>query len=226
MRSGVNGRRSMFAASAVAAFAAASIVACGDSPAGPSDVAGGTGAAVTAGAPVSAGGGPEYANVMAQGGGSVYAPNGAMLVRQPTGLRLSITMPTPEPGSYVYAPGRMEVGNPEVFTLWAFVFNYPQNCTPPGCDGDDLGANTAAKGGVYNVAGHPSGGGGLTLSGRLAVGQSPFAPNTAPLESPQTAEIHLAVAPHGALDPDRLPDDFRLPTGSPACGCWWVAIFD
>lgn len=168
--------------------------------------------------------GPEQTNIMNQGGAGVYAPNGAMLVRQPNGVRLSITMPTPEPDTYVYAPGRTEVGHPEVFTLWAFIFNYPENCDGP-CDGNDLGAGTAAKGGVYNVGGHPASGNSLTIAGQIAVGDPPFNPATAPLESPSTAEIHLAVAPHGALDPARLPDDFHLPTGSPTCGCWWVAFF-
>jgi hypothetical protein len=168
---------------------------------------------------------PEQADVLNQGGAGVYAPGGAMVVRQPNGLRLSVTMPTPAPGTYVYAPGRTDVGHPEVFTLWAFVFNYPENCTGP-CDGDDLGAGTAAKGAVYNVAGHPGSGSSLTLAGHIRVGEAPFAPIFASLESPGTAEIHLAVAPHGALDASRLPGDFRMPTGSPACGCWWVAVLD
>jgi len=169
-------------------------------------------------------GGAEYADVLNQGGAGVYAPGGAMVVRQPHGLRMSVTMPTPAPGSYVYAPERTDVGHPEVFTLWAFIFNYPDLCTPPSCGADDLGVGTAAKGGVYNAGGHPASGGELTITGRIGVGETPF--NHAPLESPSTAEIHLAVAPHGALDPSRLPEDLRLPTGSPTCDCWWVAIFD
>jgi hypothetical protein len=174
-------------------------------------------------------GGPENADVLNQGGAGVYAPGGAMVVRQPNGLRMSVTMPTPEPGSYVYAPERTDVGHPEVFTLWAFIFNYPDLCTPPACGADDLGVDAAAKGGAYNVSGHAASGGSLTLAGRIGVGDSPFPHpviTMAPLESPSTAEIHLAVAPHGALDPTRLPEDFRLPTGSPACGCWWVAIVE
>ena len=172
--------------------------------------------------------GPEYTDVLNQGGIGVYAANGAQLVRQPSGVRLSLTMPTPEPGTYVYAPGRTNVGQPEVFTLWAFIFNYPDKCVGP-CDGNDLGVATAAKGGVYNVCGHPASGNMLSIAGRIAVGEHPLNTPagipTAPLESPGTAEIHLAVAPHGALDPSLLPDDFHLPTGSPTCGCWWVAFF-
>jgi hypothetical protein len=168
--------------------------------------------------------GSEWTDILNQGGGGVYAPNGAQLVRQPSGLRASITMRTPEPGTYVYAPGRTDVGQPEVFTLWAFVFNYPDQCIGP-CDGNDIGANTAAKGGVYNAGGHAASGNMLTIAGQIAVGDPPLAPSMAALESPGTAEIHLAVAPHGALDPARLPDDYRLPTGSPTCGCWWLAFF-
>ena len=37
---------------------------------------------------------------------------------------------------------------------------------------------------------------------------------------------HLAVTSHGRLDPATLPGEFRRPTVSGACGCWWVAIFD
>lgn len=208
-----------------AAMGSAVFIACAGQPVAPSappDAPGSLG--VAPGTLASNGGGPESTDVMNQGGSGVYAPGGAVLVRQPNGLRLSVTMPTPQPDSYVYAPGRTDVGHPEVFTLWAFIFNYPDQCVGP-CDGNDLGAGTAAKGGVYNVGGHPASGNSLTIAGQIAVGAPPFNPATAPLESPGTAEIHLAVAPHGALDPSKLPDDFHLPTGSPACGCWWVAFF-
>jgi hypothetical protein len=164
-------------------------------------------------------GGPEYADVSNQGGMGVYAANGAMLVRQPNGFRASITIPTPQPGTYNYPAGREE-GHPEVFTLWAFVFNYPDLCSAP-CNADDLG-DTPAKGGVYNVGGHVASGASLTIAGRIGVGETPF--GGVPLESPSTAEIHLAVAPHGELDPTTLPSEFRLPTGP--MSFWWVAIFD
>ena len=51
-------------------------------------------------------GAPEYANVMNQNGVGVYSANGARLVRQPNGLSMSMTMPTPAPGDYVYADGK------------------------------------------------------------------------------------------------------------------------
>ena len=170
--------------------------------------------------------GPERADVMNQGGGGVYATDGATVVRQANGLRVSVTMQTPTPGSYAYPAGTVE-GKPEVFTLWAFVFNYPDLCSPPGCGRDDLG-DTPAKGGVYNPAGHAVGGGTLNLAGEIRVGQPagapPDIPNPQPLMSPSTAQIHLAVAPHGALDPSTLPGEFRSPAGNP--GFWWTGIID
>lgn len=165
---------------------------------------------------------PERADVMNQGGVGVYAEDGATLVRQANGLRMGMTVPTPAPGTYVYPDGATP-GHPEVFTLWAFVFNFPHNCTVP-CNGDDLGTATGANGGVYNVGGHVGAGGFFTISGRIGVGEAALA--FAPLTSPETAEVHLALTSHGALDPATLPGEFRSPTGSPACGCWWVAIFD
>ncbi len=176
-------------------------------------------------------GGAEHADVMNQGGVGVYAENGARAVRQPKGLRLSVSMPTPQPSTYVYPanPPGIVPGHPEVFTLWAFVFNHPDLCTDGICNGDDLGADADAKGSVYNVAGHPASGRSLTLAGRLKVGQAALAPpgvEPTPLTNPAGAEIHLAVTSHGGLDPSTLPGEFRSPTGNPACGCWWVAIFE
>jgi hypothetical protein len=169
-------------------------------------------------------GGPEYADISNQGGGGVYAVNGASLVRQPTGLQARVSMPAPAPDSYSYPPGTT-VGHPEVFTLWIFVFNHPDLCSAP-CSSDDLGVDKPARGGAYNVGGHAVSGSALTIAGRIAVGETPFdhpVITMAPLESPATAEVHLAVAPHGALDPSRLPNEFRIPSGTLAH--WWVAMF-
>lgn len=174
--------------------------------------------------------GAEYADVMDQGGVGVYAANGAKMVRQPNGLRASISMPTPQPGEYVYPPNPPGIvpGHPEVFTLWMFAFNFPALCTDGVCNGDDLGAGAAAKGSVYPVVGHPVSGRSLNLSGRIGVGEPALAPPgvvPTPLTNPEGAEIHLAVTSHGALDPSTLPGEFRSPTGSPTCGCWWTAVF-
>jgi len=170
--------------------------------------------------------GPERANVMNQGGATVLAPDGAKIVRQANGIHASVTMPAPAPGTYIY-PGGTEPGHPEVFTLWMFVFNYPDNCTYP-CNGDDL-SNPDVAFGAYNVAGHVNGGGTLNLSGRVGVGEPAGGPPGSamlPLSNPAGAELHLAVTSHGGLNPATLPGEFSRPTGSPMCGCWWVAIFD
>jgi hypothetical protein len=169
--------------------------------------------------------GPEYADVSNQGGMGVYAPKGASLLRQPNGLQVSLSMPTPQPGTYSYPPGFSQ-GHPEIFTLWVFIFNRPDLCSVP-CDLDDLGIDKPARGTVYNGGGHAASGRHLTIAGRIGVGETPFAHpvlDLGPLEFPDTAAVHLAVAPHGGLDPSTLPDEFRLPTGNPAF--WWLALFE
>ena len=91
---------------------------------------------------------------------------------------------------------------------------------------DDLGVDKPARGGAYNGGGHVVSGNTLSIAGRIGVGETPFDHPTitmAPLESPATATVHLAIAPHGNQDPTKLPDEFRLPTGTPAF--WWVAMF-
>jgi hypothetical protein len=131
-----------------------------------------------------------------------------------------------EPGEYLYPDGTGS-GHPEVFTLWMFVFDYPEHCDGP-CGPDDM-TNPAVEFGVYNPAGHGTAGSSLTLAGRAGVGDTAGAPpGIVPhdLSNPAGAEVHLAVSSHGQLDPATLPGEFRRPTGSGACGCWWVAIFD
>lgn len=169
---------------------------------------------------------PETADVMDQGGVGVVAEDGARLVRQPNGIAISLKMPAPESGNYIY-PDDQDVGSPEVFTMWAFVFNYPDNCSDP-CGSDDVN-NSDVEFGVYNIAGHVNAGAVLSLSGHVSVGAPAGGPPGViphPLSNPAGAEVHVAVTSHGGLTPDSLPGEFRSPTGSPACGCWWVAVFD
>lgn len=183
-------------------------------------------AMVLAAPAVAAAGPPETADVMDQNGVTELAPDGARLVRQTNGLKVTVSMPAPQPGAYVYPDG-VSPGSPEVFTLWSFVFNHPENCTDP-CGPDDLN-NPEVEFGVYNTAGHVNAGATLVLSGRFGVGDTAGAPpgiTPHPLSNPAGAEVHVAVTSHGGLDPASLPGELRRPTGSPFCGCWWVAVFD
>ena len=170
--------------------------------------------------------GAEPADVIGQGPfGLVVSDDGASLMRTANGLNISLVMPTPASGSYIYPdPNAFQptvvVGHPEAFTGWAFVFNYPDECTDP-CNSDDLGSDKPAKGGAYNFAGHVVGGSTLRLSGRLNVGEEPFV--GAPLENPPGAEVHLAVAPHGEVQPDLLPVQITFPIGT--ADHWWLAFF-
>lgn len=183
----------------------------------------------------------------ATGGPDLLLAENAHIERSPDGITISVRMPTPEPGSYTYPetvpPERQ--AHPEGFTGWAFVFNHPELCVtnpePPRCGPQDF--NDQVRFGAYNFGGHVSSlsqhgmgelianeatDGMLTISGSVLVGQAEREmPDrmTFPLENPEGAEVHAAIAPHGQLDVSLLPKDMYEPTGSPDCGCWWVAIF-
>jgi len=191
----------------------------------------------------------ETANVYDQAtqGGELWAEEGATLRRTPNGIQVRIEMPTPEPGTYTYPdpgpdpddpggpddnPSAAPPGHPEVFTLWAFVFNHPEECVdgPHACGAADVAAVMGSGGednpsglAVFGVAGHPVGGPKLTLSGGISTSHEPFAPIFAPLTNPDGAEVHLAVAPHGGLDPEIMPEQATTPAGTP--DMWWTAVF-
>ena len=180
-------------------------------------------------------------------GAELLLPENAVIERSEDGISLSLKLVTPEAGSYTYPEGigQERQAQPEVFTGWAFVFNHPELCaTPHQCGPDDF--NDQVKFGIYNFGGtvnqisQTSGSelqlnvatdGFVALAGGIANGQPQIAgmpPDvvTFPLENPMGAEIHAAIAPHGQLDPTTLPGELYGPTGNPACGCWWVAIFN
>jgi len=175
----------------------------------------------------------QTADVRGQGpGGPVVADDGATLQRSDSGLSAKLSMPTPEPGSYNYPPAQTKPpapftfpaavpGHPEAYSLWMFVFNYPALCSIP-CDSNDIGAATPARGGAFNAAGHVEGGPNLSLDGHVSTNSTPFGGSM--LLEPRTAEVHLAVAPHGKLVPELLPDQITKPIGSPPY--WWIAIFN
>jgi hypothetical protein len=178
----------------------------------------------------------QTVNVVGQGpAGPVVSMRGATLIRTAGGVTASLTMPTPQPGSHNYPPANPfqpiapVPGTPEVFTGWFFFFNEPENCAvphqcvPPAPTAPAPNDFTRARGGVYNFAGHAiSGGGTLTLVGHISVGETQFGGPFA-LENPTDAEIHLAVAPHGVLIPELLPQQINTPVGSPPF--WWIALF-
>lgn len=142
--------------------------------------------------------------------GDVVAEDGATLRRTRNGVSMTLSMPTPAPDTYDYPEEGVYSGpgHPETFTLWAFVFN-----DPPAEDPD----------GAFFVAGHAVGGPELTLSGRVSTNTEPFGGER--LTNPEGAEVHLAVAPHGGLDPDLMPEQIQTPTG-PGPDIWWIALFD
>lgn len=154
----------------------------------------------------------QSANVFGQGpDGPVVSEDGATIRRTPNGISIKLTMPVPEPGSYDYPTEGTAFsgpGHPEVFSLWAFVYN------DPSAENWD---------GAFATAGHVVSGSTLTLSGNVSLNSEPFLGTE--LENPQGAEVHLAVAPHGALEPDLLPEALRTPTG-PGPNIWWMAIFE
>jgi hypothetical protein len=171
----------------------------------------------------------EYADVVGQGpAGSVLAYDGAKLVRSDNKLIISVRVPTPEPGSYNYPAGNAwnndaYPGNPEAYSLWGFVFNDPASCTGGGagvCTPADARNGTAGAG-AFSVAGHLVAGPTLQLNGAITFDSIPF--GGAPLTDPQTAEVHVAIAPHGALQPETLPNQISTPIGDPSF--WWLARF-
>ncbi|MFW6198854.1 MAG: hypothetical protein ACOC5E_03420 [Acidobacteriota bacterium] len=164
--------------------------------------------------------------------GSVVAEGGATIQRTPHGISGQVSMPTPEPGTYTYPSGPEggawtdEEGPPEVFTLWAFTFNDPEQCEVPNeCSPGDLG--DPAGGGAFAMDGVIADGSDIALSGHVSPDSEPFPTETtgAQLENIAGAQVILAVAPHGALDPDLLPDQLRTPTG-PGPDIWWLAVFE
>lgn len=164
----------------------------------------------------------ETEDVFGQGeGGPVVAEEGATLLRTKNVLSINLSMPTPEPGTYTYPNSGVfsGPGHPEGFTLWAFTFDDPNACDGE-CGGDDLGQ--PAGGGGYFVSGHMVGGPNLTVSGHVSKGSEPVVGSA--LSNPKRAEVHLAVAPHGGLDPDKMPDQIKTPTG-PGPNIWWLALF-
>lgn len=191
----------------------------------------------------------EKADISGQGAdGSVVATDGAKIHRTAKGVTASVSMPAPVPGEYDVPEGPTSSGvegSPAAFSLWVFIFFNPDACEGP-CDGPDLG-NEDVVGSGYNAGGHLVAGPHLTISGKVNAQNQAFAPpgvsvctgeeagESACVETVgqalalgytiADAEIHLAVAPHGKLDPSLMPAQITTPAGNPATH-WWTALFE
>jgi hypothetical protein len=146
-----------------------------------------------------------------------------------------VTMPTPEPGTYEYPEGPTasgEEGHPEAFSLWVFLFFNPDACATEGCGPADLQNNEAVVAGAFNAGGHIASGPTLTISGRVNEQSTVFGgPNAETISealamgySIDDALIHVAVAPHGALDPALMPEAIKTPAGNPSY--WWMVVYE
>jgi hypothetical protein len=183
-------------------------------------------------APAVADSSPDVAttDILGQGGDGIAAEDGAKLQKHDDRIKVIYKVATPEPGSYDYPDASMtppwldhpEVvpGWPEVFTLWGFVFNYPELCDGP-CDGNDIG-DTPAQGGVYQIGATVASGNNIVFKATVRVGDQPF--GGVPLQNPRGAEVHAAMAPHGqAQSGDELQAQLSGPIGNPSF--WWPALF-
>ena len=68
-------------------------------------------------------------------------PENTSIDRSDDGVHLHLDLITPEAGGYTYPEniGEAQRQQPEVFTGWAFVFNYPELCeTPYECGANDF----------------------------------------------------------------------------------------
>jgi hypothetical protein len=177
----------------------------------------------------------ESADVVGQGlAGPLVAADGASINRGANSVGARLVMDTPEPGSYTYPVGPTGsgvAGHPEAFSLWVFVFFNPDACNSNPCGPADLINDPDVVAGAFNAGGHVTSSAKLTLAGSVGLGSPTFGGANAETLAQGLAmgydlagaDIHLAVAPHGALDPALLPGSISTPVGGP--GHWWLAIF-
>lgn len=190
----------------------------------------------------------ETADISGQGmGGPIVAEDGAKIHRTAKGVTASVSMPAPAPGEYAVPEGPTssgEEGSPAAFSLWVFIFFNPDACDG-SCDGPDLAGEDVVAAG-YNAGGHLVAGPHLTISGKVNAQSRAFGPPGVPVctgadagdsvcvetvgqalalgHTLADAEVHLAVAPHGKLDPSLLPAQITTPAGN-AADHWWTALF-
>lgn len=174
-------------------------------------------------------------------GGGVYASAAASIDRGATSVKAKVMMPTPSgyvvPDPVMWPTSSGVSGSPAAFSLWVFVYFTPEACAGAICAPGDL-RNADVIGAGYNAAGHIVGGAQLTLSGSVVANSRAFGPPPTPGcacvyetlgeavaagHSLADAQIHLAVAPHGVLDPSLMPAQIATPAGGPPH--WWMAFF-
>lgn len=178
----------------------------------------------------------ETTQIIGQGpAGPLVAGATASLQQTSNGLSVKVSMPTPQPGSYTYPVGPTAsgvAGHPEAFSLWVFVFFNPEACEPCSiAKGVDIGNPDKPHviAGAFGPTGHIVGGPHLTLSGHLSPMSVPVGGNSVGEALAlgldlADAQIHVAVAPHGALAPELLPEQISTPAGN--TGLWWLAKFN
>ena len=167
--------------------------------------------------------------------GPMVAGATASIRRTDSSVIAKVVMPTPAPGSYtlgVGPTGSLIHGSPAAFSLWVFVFFNPEECAAAVCGPADLIMDPDVVAGAFNAGGHIEGGPNLTLAGSVNASRVTFGGANAETigqalamgYSIADADIHLAVAPHGVLTPELLPEQISTPVGTPAN--WWLAFFD
>lgn len=157
---------------------------------------------------------------------AVWAEEGATVQRTPNGISIKVSMPTPQPGEYCY-PSRSltatpEPGPPETFTLWGFITQPGRDLFVPPSTPDDPDPGPMPWTAAYFLAGKMVSGPKVTLSAQISTETKPVAGGV--LEDPEGVDVHLAVVPHGASNPELRPAQITMPAGDPTI--WWLAHFD
>jgi hypothetical protein len=128
----------------------------------------------------------SVSDVHALPGGAVVPGAWSQLVRNDTGVAMTLHTSQLTPGTAT--------------TVWWIIFNHPENCTG-GCGADDLG-NPLVQASVLYATGHVIGGDGVgDFGARLAVADTTGALLGPGLLNPLGADIQLVVRSHGPAIP-------------------------
>ena len=98
----------------------------------------------------------------------------------------------------------------ETFTVWAVVFNKPEECATSPCTEADLG-NSEVMPNVIHMAGGIVGGHGLNVAGHLKAGDASggLFPGGPGLMDPMMAEIHFVYRTHGQRIPGLIGEQIH-----------------